>query len=108
MSDYREIDAEQLRLWKNEGLDYVLLDVRQPEELKSAAVPGAINVPMREVQQRVREIPRGKPIVVMCHYGERSSRIARFLLTDGFSEVYNLDGGIDAYALHIDPTIGRY
>lgn len=108
MADYYDLDAEQLRQWKSSARDYVILDVRQPEELARASVPGAICIPMREVQQRVREIPRTKPVVVMCHHGERSLRIARFLVTDGFQEVYNLDGGIDAYALVVDQSIGRY
>ena len=106
--DYRDMDVAELARWKSEGKDFVLLDVRNENELALAAIPGAIHIPMREVQFRVREIPRGKPIVVMCHSGDRSTRIARFLVTDGFGEVFNLDGGIDAYALRIDHSVGRY
>jgi rhodanese-related sulfurtransferase len=106
-ADYRDMDVAELARWKSEGKDFVLLDVRNHNEVELASIPGAINIPMREVQARVREIPRGKPVVVMCHIGERSTRIARFLVTDGFGDVFNLDGGIDAYAL-LDHSVGRY
>ncbi len=105
---YRDMDVEELASWKNEGRDFVLLDVRQPSEVALAAIPGSLNIPMKDVQARVREIPLHKPVVVMCHHGDRSARIARFLVTDGFEEVFNLDGGIDLYALHVDHSVGRY
>jgi rhodanese-related sulfurtransferase len=108
MAEVRALGAQELKTWREGGSDYVLLDVRQPEEIALASVPGAVEIPMREVQLRVREIPRGKPVVVMCHLGDRSSRIARFLVTDGYQEVYNLEGGIDAYALVVDQAVQRY
>ena len=106
--EYRDMDVEELARWQRDGVPHTLLDVRQASEVAMASIPGALHIPMKEVQFRVREIPRGKPVVVMCHLGERSMRIARFLVTDGFGEVFNLDGGIDAYALKIDHNVGRY
>jgi rhodanese-related sulfurtransferase len=107
-NDYVEMDVAELDRWKQQGKAFTLLDVRQATELAMASVAGALHIPMREVQARVREIPRDKPVIVMCHVGERSARIARFLVTDGFGEVYNLEGGIDDYALKIDHSVGRY
>jgi rhodanese-related sulfurtransferase len=106
--DYRDMDVEELARWQKEGKAFTLLDVRQDVELAIASIPGAMHIPMKEVQFRVREIPREKPVVVMCHLGERSLRIARFLVTDGFNEVFNLDGGIDAYSLKVDHSVPRY
>lgn len=106
--DYIEMDVAELDRWRQQGKPFTLLDVRQDSELAMASVPGALHIPMREVQARIREIPRDRPVIVMCHVGERSARISRFLVTDGFGEVYNLDGGIDAYALKIDHSVGRY
>jgi rhodanese-related sulfurtransferase len=106
--DYIEMDVAELDRWKQQGKAFTLLDVRQASELAMASVPGALHIPMREVQTRIREIPRDRPVIVMCHVGERSARIARFLVTDGFAEVYNLEGGIDDYALKIDHSVGRY
>jgi rhodanese-related sulfurtransferase len=107
-NDYVEMDVAELDRWRQQAKPFTLLDVRQASELAMASVPGALHIPMREVQARVREIPRDRPVIVMCHVGERSARIARFLVTDGFGEVYNLEGGIDAYALKIDHSVGRY
>jgi rhodanese-related sulfurtransferase len=106
--DYREMDVAELARWLREGKAFTLLDVRPPSEVAMADVPGAMHIPMREVQNRVQEIPKDRPVVVMCHVGERSARISRFLVTDGFQDVFNLDGGIDAYALSIDDSVGRY
>src|SRR5208283_672 len=103
---HRDMDVEELASWKKEGRDFVLLDVRLPSEIALASIPGSLNIPMKDVQARVREIPRHKPVVVVCHFGDRSARIARFLVTDGFEEVFNLDGGIDLYALKIDREVG--
>jgi rhodanese-related sulfurtransferase len=103
-----EITPRELHAWSQRGGEYLLLDVRQPEECRVAAFPGALNLPMREIPARLAEIPKGKPVVVVCHYGERSARVAGFLAARGFEDVYNLEGGIDAYAVDVDPRIPRY
>jgi rhodanese-related sulfurtransferase len=63
---------------------------------------------MRQVPQRVGELPPDKTIVVLCHHGGRSERVAQFLQMRGFDDVANVDGGIDAYARRVDPSIPRY
>ncbi len=108
MGDPGEITPTQLRAWSDAGKPYLLLDVREPDELRLAALPGALNVPMREIPSRLAEVPGTGPIVVVCHYGERSARVAGFLAVSGFGEVYNLEGGLDAYAAQIDPSVPRY
>ena len=86
----------------------VLLDVREPAEVAVASVAGALHIPMREVPERLAEIDRRVPVVVMCHAGSRSRRVAEFLLHNGFAEVFNLNGGIDAWSTEIDPRVPRY
>jgi len=81
--------------------------VRSPQECELAALP-AIRIPMNEIPARLAELPAQTPIVVICHFGERSAHVAAFLAVSGFPNVYNLDGGIDAYASRVDPTIPRY
>jgi rhodanese-related sulfurtransferase len=88
--------------------DVTLLDVREPAELALAAVDGALHIPMREVPARLTELPPGRPLVVMCHGGSRSRRVAEFLAANGFEQVFNLHGGIDAWSQQIDPDIPRY
>jgi len=86
----------------------VLLDVREHDELAVAAVTGARHIPMREVPARLDELDAETPIVVMCHAGGRSRRVAEFLKENGFSDVYNLKGGIDAWSTQLDSRVPRY
>lgn len=91
-----------------QGGDVVLLDVREHDELAIAAVEGAVHIPMREVPGRLAELDAGKPVVVMCHSGGRSRRVAEFLKGNGFPDVFNLNGGIDAWSTQIDSRVPRY
>jgi len=85
-----------------------LLDVRMPEEVEIAALPGAINIPLAELGQRVTELNPSAPIAVLCHHGVRSEMAGRFLERNGFGEVAHLIGGIDAWSQTIDATVPRY
>jgi rhodanese-related sulfurtransferase len=90
------------------GDDVVLLDVREHDELAIAAVDGALHIPMREVPARIADLDSGKPLVVMCHSGGRSRRVAEFLQQNGFSNVFNLKGGIEAWSTQLDSRVPRY
>ena len=90
------------------GDDVVLLDVREHDELALAAVDGALHIPMREIPARIADLDSGKPLVVMCHSGGRSRRVAEFLQQNGFSSVFNLKGGIEAWSAQIDSRVPRY
>lgn len=86
----------------------VLLDVREPFELDIASVDGVLHIPMQEIPARLRELPPDRALVIMCHSGGRSRRVAEFLAQQGFAEVFNLKGGIDAWSTEIDPQVPRY
>ncbi len=85
-----------------------LLDVRTAEELDEVALTGALHLPLHELPARFGELPRDKPIAVLCHHGVRSATAARFLDQQGFIQTMSVAGGIDAYALEIDPALARY
>lgn len=85
-----------------------LLDVREAHELALARIDGAVHIPMNEVPLRVGELERTDTLVVMCHGGARSMRVAGFLLAQGFERVFNLQGGIDAWSREVDSSIPRY
>ena len=87
--------------------DDVLLDVRQPEELEIVRLPQARHIPMGEIPGRLGELETGRRIAVLCHHGGRSLQVARFLERNGFTDVINVAGGIDAWA-DLDPTLPRY
>jgi rhodanese-related sulfurtransferase len=90
------------------GSDVVLLDVREPAELEMASVASALHIPMREIPARLTELDRDAALVVMCHSGGRSRRVAEYLLANGFSNVFNLSGGIDAWSTQLDSRVPRY
>jgi len=86
----------------------VVLDVREPAEIAIARMPGAIEIPMNEVPRRLEEIPSEREVVVVCHHGMRSAQVASFLVDRGRTGILNLAGGIDAWSLQVDPSVGRY
>ncbi len=104
----KELSVTELARLRAEHPELVLLDVREPVELRMASIPGALAMPMRTVPARLHELPKDRPIAVICHHGGRSYQVARFLLAQGFGDVANVDGGIDAYATQVDPSIPRY
>jgi rhodanese-related sulfurtransferase len=86
----------------------LVLDVRENWERDAARLPGTLDIPMMEIPQRLAEVPRDRDIVVMCHGGVRSLKVAHFLAQHGFSQVTNLAGGIHAWANDVDPSVGSY
>lgn len=86
----------------------LLLDVREPFEVALCAVPGSRHVPMRQIPESLSELPRDQPILVLCHHGGRSLRVTQYLRANGFTQVTNVAGGIDAWAEQVDQTIPRY
>ena len=104
----KEISVEELAQWRASGKTFVLLDVREPHEIKAAALPDIVHIPMREIPARMHEIDSGAEVAVLCHHGGRSERVAQFLFMRGFANVHNVSGGIDAYAKRVDTTIPRY
>ncbi len=87
----------------------VLVDVRTPKENAHVALPGSLLLPLQELEARTKEIDAlaGKDVVVYCHHGMRSRTGAQFLSGRGIKAA-SLAGGIDAYAIKIDPTLKRY
>jgi rhodanese-related sulfurtransferase len=74
-----------------------LLDVREPWEYVAGHVPGAELIPLGELEQRVSEVPRDRPIYAICHSGQRSLAAAGYLQALGYREVVNVDGGTAAW-----------
>ena len=86
----------------------LLLDVREEDEVRLCALPGSLHIPMNLIPLRHNELPDDIPIIVYCHHGIRSLNVARYLAHVGFEHVANLQGGIDAWARQIDPSLPRY
>jgi adenylyltransferase/sulfurtransferase len=103
-----ETDVKELKRKIDAKDDFFLLDVREPNEFKIGRIPGSTLIPLGEVPQRYREIPRDKDIIVMCKMGGRSARAAAFLRQQGFKSVKNLKGGILDWSEKIDPSVPKY
>ena len=86
----------------------LLLDVREAFEVETCAVAGSRHVPMRQIPESLPDLPRDRLILALCHHGGRSLRVAQFLRANGFTQVSNVAGGIDAWAEQIDPGLARY
>ena len=86
----------------------VLLDVREDWERAQAVIEPSLHIPMQQIAQRWKELPREVPIVVYCHGGTRSAIVAGFLASQGLTQVANLSGGVDAWSIKVDPSVPRY
>ena len=103
-----EIGPGELRSKVDRGEQFVLLDVREPEEVAIVRLPGSVHIPMGEVPGRLHELDPDKETIVYCHHGVRSLRVANFLAQRDFEHVMSLAGGIDAWAVEVEPGMRRY
>src|SRR5256886_8424055 len=101
------MSARELKRRMDAREAFELIDVREPFEYEIARIDGWKLIPLGEIDQRTDELQREQPIVVHCHSGKRSAQAVRLLQQRGFSNVYNLEGGIDAWSDQIDPTVPK-
>lgn len=94
LADVPHVDVAELR---SQPSDALVLDVREPEEYAHGHVPGAINLPQAELASRLDEVPRDRPLLLVCRSGVRSLRAAQFLRQVGFDRVANVRGGTQAW-----------
>ena len=104
----KSISVEELERWRHEGRSFVLLDVRNEDETQIVHLAGATYIRAADIPRRADELDQAATIAVLCHGGGRSSRVTAYLDGLGFTDVRNVDGGIDAYAERIDPALERY
>jgi rhodanese-related sulfurtransferase len=90
----------------------VVLDVREDWELQTASVQAQgfelVAIPMGQVPERVAQLDPGRPTAVLCHHGARSQRVALFLAQQGFTQLANIAGGIDAWSHERDTSVPHY
>lgn len=75
-----------------------LVDVREPVEVATGMLPGAVNMPMSSFVERVNELDPERPVVLVCRSGNRSGQVAEYLAGHGFTKVVNLTGGMMRYS----------
>ena len=106
----RGVSAAQVAARLEAKEDFLLLDVRDDDEFERARIEGSKLVPLDQLEARLPELLEWKssPIVVHCHLGGRSEKACRLLMERGFDSVENMEGGIDAWSLTVDPKVSRY
>jgi len=87
---------------------YLLLDVREPFEYQIASLDNSVLIPMNQIPDRLDELEKQQAIMVICHHGMRSENVAYYLDQQGFTQVFNLTGGIDAWARSCDAKMALY
>jgi rhodanese-related sulfurtransferase len=109
-----EVSVEELsaRLAEGSTENLQLVDVREPNEIEIASVDGFLNLPLSQAQQWSQEIEQylqpQTETFVLCHHGMRSAQMCQWLIGQGFKNVRNITGGIDAYSVLVDSNIPRY
>lgn len=103
----QEISVQQLKQWMDSKKDFQLIDVREPFEHQLVNIGGEL-IPLSRIEERAGSISSDKPVVVYCKTGIRSAKAVKVLLAKGKFNLYNVTGGIVAYASEIDPSLPRY
>ena len=102
------ISPRQLHEMISGGKKVALVDVREPFEFEIARIPNSQLIPLGTIPERLADIPRMETTVVMCKSGARSARVIEFLREQGFENLLNLEGGLDAWREEVDPTMRKY
>ncbi len=102
----KEIEAPQLADWmQDKAQTFRIVDVREPREIAAGTIPGAEAVPLASLPLRVTEFKNDEDLVFICRSGARSAQACRFLQQHGFTKVFNLRGGMFAWASNGLPHI---
>jgi len=107
-ADVPAISVHDLKRKRDAREAIQLIDVREPFEFEIARIDGAKLIPLGQLANRLHELKRNGQTVVHCHTGMRSAQAVQMLRQTGFANVYNLEGGIDAWANEIDPAMQKY
>ncbi|HZW57378.1 MAG TPA: molybdopterin-synthase adenylyltransferase MoeB [Nitrososphaerales archaeon] len=102
------VTPKELASELNAGKKILLLDVREPHEYEIVNIKGAKLIPLGELPERVNELDTADEIVAYCHTGGRSARATDFLRSLGYKKVRNLEGGVEGWAVEVDPSLPRY
>jgi sulfur-carrier protein adenylyltransferase/sulfurtransferase len=102
-----EITVQELKQWMDTGKDFVLIDVREPNEYTTANIGGKL-IPLNTIPEHLSEFDPEADIVVQCKVGGRSGMAVEFMRRNGLPKARNLRGGIIAWSKEIDPSVPLY
>ena len=103
----QQLSVEDLKAKLDGGEKVELFDVRTPREREVATIPGAVMLD-DNAEAYIQQLDKSTPLVFHCHHGGRSQRAAEYFLSQGYTKVFNVIGGIDAWSLRVDSSVPRY
>lgn len=105
-----EVESLSVKNKLDSGEKMLLLDCRERSEYEKVRIPESVLIPMSELPERLGELEmyRELPVIVHCHHGGRSLRVAEWLRGQGYPQAQSMAGGIDDWAVRIDPSLPRY
>ena len=104
----KPLSVTELNQKRQQNQALFLLDVREPNEYQYAHIADSVLIPLRQIPNRLTDLNLDDEIVVVCHHGMRSQQAAQYLEQQGFKNVSNLTGGIDAWSCTCDSSVPRY
>jgi len=109
MASFGTITVEEVKARQEAGERFRLIDVREPSEHELCHIAGAELKPLGQIMQWMQQFgDKDEEIVLHCHHGMRSEQASAFLARQGFTNVKNMIGGIDAWSARVDPSVPRY
>ena len=102
------MSPEELKSRIDKKEEFILLDIREHDEVAICQIANSIHIPMMEIPNYLNQLPHDKPIVLYCHLGIRSASTIRYMMDKNFDNLINLDGGIENWAITVDSEMARY
>ena len=94
----------------NKSSDFLLIDIRESDELETSSIDGALHIPMGDIASRINEldVDEDTTIAILCRSGKRSLQVALYMQNQGLAGTRSVAGGINWWSARIDPTIKQY
>ena len=103
-----QISPQELNSLLTQDTQVQLIDVRERWEFEVANIAHSLNYPLQTLEKNLEKLTPECMTVCICHHGVRSAWACQLLNAHGFTQVYNLEGGIDGFACEVDKTLARY
>lgn len=104
----KEITVQDLQVLRDTNTPHILLDVREDWEFAIGHIEGSMNIPMNTIPSNLDAVDRSASVICLCHHGMRSEQVARYLEAQGYADVTNVLGGIDAWSRQVDGSVPTY
>ena len=105
---YKKISAVDTAFLLENNSKVAMLHVREKDELSICHIERALHIPIAEIPNRYKELPKNVPLIVFCHHGMRSLKVVQYLQEKGFQNAFNLTGGINDWANTVDRKMPQY